>query len=124
MSESRETGGDNVGVLEPARNYQPFLDACLSNMQDLSSAEICNLGVTTVQVPPLSYAELKVLLHMDETDFHAVHASRKAMMSLIPVLQRADGSLWAYADVATVALYRRFAPTATVRVAVIGSNLA
>lgn len=40
----------------------------------------------------------------------------------IPVLERADGSLWAYDDVVLIGLYHELAPDAMVRCVVIGKD--
>lgn len=103
--------------------YQPFMDAWLAvttgENTDVAYRDVCAAKVMT---PALSPVQRAFVSGADYDTFNELRRSREEMMTAIPVLQRVDGSLWAYDDAGTIALYRVFAPTATVRVGIIGTD--
>ena len=85
----------------------------------LERRDVC---VGTVRVPDLSPMQAAFVAVVDYDSFNELRRSREEMLSTIPVLERSDGSLWAYDDAAFVSMCHRFAPAATLHVAIIGSD--
>jgi len=54
--------------------------------------------------------------------FMELRRNREEMLETIPVLERADGSVWAYDDAAYVAAFQALAPNANITVSVIGKD--
>src|SRR5690606_708774 len=75
-----------------------------------------------VKVPELSPLQAEFVTMCTLDGFTAQRRWREESLYVMPVLRRSDGTLWAYDDVTFVTLFHRYAPAATVHVAIIGTD--
>jgi len=98
-----------------------FLNAVTRYLEDPDSAEIRTVVARNVHVPEGFEATAKGLRLM-RPGFEELRLFTEEMMTPICVLERSDGSLWAYDDAHLITLYHQLAPARRVRCAIIGSD--
>jgi len=98
-----------------------FLDAVTRYMQDPDSAEIRTVVARNVHVPEGFEATAEGLRLM-RPGFEELRLFTEEMMTPVCVLERSDGTLWAYDDAHLITLYHQLAPARRVRCAIIGSD--
>lgn len=102
--------------------HAPFMAAWLAYMRGETNPEPVAVCAGRVNAPPLSPIQAAFVARADFHTFNELRRNREEQMALVPVLERADGSLWAYDDASLMTLYHRYAPAATVRLIVIGHD--
>jgi len=100
---------------------QVFLEAVKRYMENPDSAEIRTVVARNVHVPEGFEADPKNLRIM-RPHFEWTRLQNEEMMTPICVLERADGTLWAYDDAHLITLYHELAPARRVRCAIIGKE--
>lgn len=115
---------DQLRVDPNFKHYEPFMDAFMKHMEDPAAAERRSVPAKTVGLPAgrePNQADVDGFCPGIDA-FNELRRSREEMMYEIPVLERHDGSLWAYDDPVLMNLYHRYAPDAKLIVAIIGKD--
>lgn len=107
--------------VDQSRLYEPFVQALMAHITNPAQTRRRSVPVQNVGIPAGFEAPAEHIAMMRPA-FQEMRRTREETMQPIPVLERADGSLWAYDDAATIALYRELAPDATVLCDVIGKD--
>jgi len=104
-----------------SRLYEPFTTALVATMTGEVVPEERTVTAREVRIPEGFEAPPE---HVDAmlAAFVELRRTREEMMEPIAVLERADGSLWAYDDAALMAAYHVLAPDARVACLVIGKD--
>jgi len=107
--------------VDQSRIYEPFLQAYMAWMEGKTTAEERTVVARDVGIPegfeaPPEHVDIMLQAFVE------LRRTREEMMQAIPVLERADGSVWAYDDTAIMAAYHVLAPEANVAVLVIGRD--
>lgn len=107
--------------VDESRIYEPFMEAYLAYLSGETIAEERTVAAREVSIPEGYEAPAEHVDLMLES-FTWRRRTREEAMEAIAVLERADGSLWAYDDAALIAAYHLMAPNARLRCHVIGKD--
>lgn len=107
--------------VDESRIYEPFMDAYTAYLTGKTTPTERTVAARDVGIPegfeaPSEHVDIMLKSFVD------LRRHREEMMQAIAVLERADGSVWAYDDTAIMAAYHVLAPDARVACLVIGRD--
>ena len=93
--------------------YRPLTETIERHMGGKANPEERLVPVADLQIAP-EFRAPEAHVQLMVGDYRAARRYRQEMVTRLPVMERRDGTLWAYDDYATVEAMRRVDPTATI----------